>query len=92
MDERLDAMQGDIGTLTTDMSETKERLDAMKTDIVKIQLTQENKILPRMQLLFEGDETIVTKLKRLEHLPEQVEDIQGKVAVLDFVFKEHTQG
>jgi len=79
MDNKLDAA---LEPLKTDISEIKER-------VVKIEVTQENVILPGIQLLSEGHSGLADRLDRLEELPEQVEDIQNTVSVLKHVFKEH---
>ena len=77
------SMQADIQDLKTDMSEVKAR-------VTKIEITQENTILPQMRLLYEGHSGLAETLKPLKALPDQVEDIQNTVSVLKYVFKAHT--
>jgi len=80
MDNKLETQ---LAPMRADMAEIKER-------VTKIELTQENKILPNIQLLAEGHSGLVERLSHLEELPEQVEDIQNTVSVLKHVFKSHS--
>ena len=66
------------------------KLTPIQEHLVQVALTQENEVIPRIQLLLEGHSGLVHKLKQLEELPEQVEDIQATVSVLKHVFKSHT--
>ena len=81
--EDLQAIGELLAPIHADLRDVKDR-------IVKIELTQENKILPQIQLLAEGHGDVLNRLDRLEELPGQVEDIQNTVSVLKYVFKEHT--
>jgi len=106
LDNKLTPMQADIQGLKvdmqglkTDMSEVKERVasievtqEEVKQRVTKIEVTQENVVLPRIQLLAEGHSGLADRLDRLEELPEQIEDIQTTVSVLNHVFKGHTHG
>jgi len=76
--------------LKSELAPINERLDAMQTDLTRVAVTQENIVLPRIQLLAEGHTILAEKLDRLEDLPEQVEDIQNTVSVLKQVFRDHT--
>jgi len=79
----VQGLKSDVQELKTDMSEVKQR-------VTKIEITQENVALPRLQLLAEGHSGLVSRMDCLEELPDQVEDIQTTVSVLKHVFKGHT--
>ena len=83
-------MREEIAPLRADMDEMRTDMDEIKERVTKIQVIQENMVLPRIQLLAEGHSGLVDRLERLDELPEQVEDIQSTVSVLKHVFKEFT--
>jgi len=101
---RLDTMQADIAGVQTDMTSMQTDITNMRTDmsgmqtdiaevkdrVTRIEVTQENQILPNIQQIAEGHSGIVDRLDHLEELPEQVEDIQNTVSVLNHVFKTHS--
>lgn len=78
----VNRLETDVCGLKTDMSEVKDR-------VTRIEITQENIIVPNIQLLAEGPGGLVSRLDRLEELPEQIEDIQSSVSALKHVFKGH---
>ena len=82
LEEKLAPIKADISGLKTDMAEVKER-------VTKIEITQENVVLPSLRLLAEGHQGVIDRLDRLERLPDKIDDIQATVSVLKYVFKEH---
>ena len=78
MDERFDKMDERSDKMDT-------QLDNMDNRMLKIELTQENIIIPRIQLLAEGHSEVVNKLRGLDELTERVEDIQNTVDVLKHI-------
>jgi len=104
INERLDGMQTDIADMRTDITDmrtdiTDVRTDItdMRTDITEIQadlarvaVTQENDVLPRIQLLYEGQSELAAGLNKLKDVPAQIEDIQNTVSVLKYAVKAHT--
>ena len=97
LESSLNPIRADIQGLKTDIQGLKTDVQGLKTDmtevkhrVTKIELTQENVVLPRLQLLAEGHSGLARRMDCLEELPEQVEDIQTTVSVLKHVFKDHT--
>lgn len=83
LDEKLDAkLDAKLEPIKADISEIKQR-------VTKIEITQENEILPRLQLLAEGDSALHERVKRLEKLPPQVEELKITVAALKQAVKEN---
>ena len=96
LEQGLSRINERLGNMQLDMGETKERLGGMQLDMAEIKacqtqvaITQENEVLPRIQLVLEGHSGLVDRIKHLEELPDQIEDIQTNVSVLKHVFKEH---
>jgi len=78
IDSRLANVETKVGSLETDMQ-------TVKREVVKTNMTIENKVNKNIQILVEGHQGLVDKLWRL---PEQVDDIQESVSILKFVQKE----
>ena len=98
--EEIEPIKSDIQGINTRLESLDQglntRIDAMQADITdikdrvtKIEVTQENKIVPNIQLLAEGHSGVIDRLDRLDELPEKVEDIQNNVNMVKSVFKEH---
>jgi len=104
INERLGGMQTDMADMRTDMADMRTDMADMRTDITDMQtditdirtdltkfaLTQENDVLPRIQLLYEGQSELAAGLKKLKDVPAQIEDIQNTVSVLKYAVKAHT--
>ena len=56
--EDVSVLKEDVGILKEEMAEVKDRLH-------RIEITQKNEVLPRIQLLLEGQNIIIDKLDRL---------------------------
>ena len=86
----VQGLKTDVQGLKTDVQELKADMSEVKQRVTKIEITQENVVLPRLQLLAEGHSGLASRMDCLEELPDQVEDIQTTVSVLKHVFKGHT--
>ena len=82
IDNKLEPIRDELGSV-------KGQLGEVHTRLVSVELTQENKILPSIQLLAEGHGALVEAIKPLQPLPEKMDELQETVAVLKYVFKEH---
>ena len=80
-------LKKDVAKLKTDVAELKTDVDMLKTYVARIEVTQENKVLPQIQLLSEGHEIIIKRLERLEPMRRSVGEIQVKVATLEYALK-----
>lgn len=83
MDGRMDQMQGDISDLRTtvtgmqkDISSVQKDISDLRDTVTRVAVTQENVVLPRLQLLAEGHDTLLETLARKE----QVEALKDDVA------------
>ena len=54
--EILGVIQSDVSGLKTDVADLKTDVADLKTRVTKIEITQENVILPQLQTLAEGDD------------------------------------
>ncbi len=65
---RVDTLTGDMTTMKSDMSE-------LKTRVTKIEVTQENVVLPRIQLLMEGQNALREQISRLSVVDRLQDDV-----------------
>ncbi len=75
-------LKTDVAELKTDVAELKTDVAELKTDVAelkerttKIEITQENVVLPRIQLLAEGHMDIQAQIKRLSVIDGMQDDI-----------------
>lgn len=69
--ERLDRMEGRMDSM-------EGRMDRMEDRLLRVEMTQENKVLPALKLLAEGHTQLSDQIKRLS----VVDALQQDVAVL----------
>ncbi len=91
MQTMLEPIKEDLSGLKQDMAEVKQELAEVKQRVTKIEVRQENEICPNIQLLVEGHENLVVRLKDLEPIKKTVEDIQSDVGVMKSVITQHSQ-
>ncbi|MDR2569979.1 MAG: hypothetical protein LBD23_06740 [Oscillospiraceae bacterium] len=84
-------LKTDVAELKTDIAELKTDMAELKTDVRKIEIVQENEILPGIRLLREGHDSLRNKLDELEVLPDKVDELQFSVNILKGSLKEHIQ-
>ena len=68
-------MKSDIAGLKSDMAEMKSDVAELKTRVTKIEVTQENVILPRLQTLAEGQEALHEQIRRLSVIDRLQDDV-----------------
>ena len=83
------SMQADISALKSDVATLKSDVAEIKQRVLKLEIIQENRILPNIQLLAEGHEGIIRRLDRLDDLPERFDELQANVSVLTCALKDH---
>ncbi|MCL2827946.1 MAG: hypothetical protein FWD99_04330 [Oscillospiraceae bacterium] len=83
-------MQTDIAGLRTDMTGVQTDITDIQADLARVAVTQENDVLPKIQLFCEGQSELVAGLNKLKDVPAQIEDIQNTVSVLKYAVKAHT--
>lgn len=98
-------MRTDMAGMKTDMAGMKEQLDRVDersqrtADLLetvdersqRTAVLMEADIMPKLQLLYEGHQGIVEKLKTLDEVKELAEDTRDKVGVIYAVVKQHSR-
>ncbi len=54
MESRMDSMENRVDTMQSQMNTMQNQMGAMQETLTRVSLTQENAVLPRIQLLLEG--------------------------------------
>lgn len=98
MDQRMDRMDQRMGQMQEQLDRVDERsqrtADLLETVDERSQRTavlMEADIMPKLQLLYEGHQGIVEKLKTLDEVKELAEDTRDKVGVIYAVVKQHSR-
>jgi len=86
MDKRMDSMDKRMGTMETRMDIMETRMDTMQETLTRVAVTQENIVLPRLQLLAEGHSSMMDRMPQKS----RVEALEEDVAVLKSVAEAHT--
>jgi len=91
MDEKLKRelapIKEDVSTLKGDVSTLKEDVSDIKQRVVKIEITQENIIIPNIQLAYEGIGGINERLSKLDKIEAEQEAHDDRIWALEQVVK-----
>lgn len=84
------AQQGEqLAELSKGQVEMRSDITEMQTTLTRVAVTQENVVLPRIQLLFDGHDELRRKMDTLA-TKEQVEELAGDVNAIKSVVSRHS--
>lgn len=69
------SMRTEISDMHTEMSDMRTEISDMRTELTRVAMTQENVVLPRLDLLAEGHVTISEQIKSLSVIDELKNDV-----------------
>lgn len=75
MEAKMGGMQTDITGIKADMTGMKDDIKSIDQRTTRLEINQENVIIPHIQLLAEGQTTIQGQVKRLSVIGSMQEDI-----------------
>lgn len=81
--EILENLTTKVDQIQTDQAEMKADISDLRQTVTRVAVTQENVVLPKLQLLAEGHETLLNTLARKD----RVEALEDDVALLKTVIK-----
>lgn len=87
MQADMGEMQANMGEIQANMGEMQANMGEMQKTLTRVAVTQENVVLPKLQLLAEGHDTLLNTLARKE----RVEALEDDVALLKTVIKAMSQ-
>ena len=77
-----------LDQLTAEMAGMKSEMSEMKTTLTRVAVTQENVVLPKLQLLAEGHVTLQEQIKRMSVIDSMQDDISTLKTAVRYLSQE----
>ena len=90
MDERFDKMDGRFDKMDERLDGIESRLEKVETLATKTQVTLENDIKPKINLLFEGQITLQNRFSQLDRMEEMLRELRYDVQDLQHIVSWHS--
>lgn len=90
MDERLDKMDERFDKMDERLDGIESRLEKVETLATKTQVTLENEIKPKINLLFEGQITLQNRFSQLDRMEEMLRELRYDVQDLQHIVSWHS--
>ena len=88
--ERMDRMEAEFTSLKEEVSSVKKEVVSVKTLATKTQITLENDIKPKINLLFEGHITLQNRFSQLDRMEEMLRELRYDVQDLQHIVSWHS--
>ena len=88
--ERMDRMEAEFTSLKEEVSSVKKEVVSVKTLATKTQITLENDIKPKINLLFEGQITLQNRFSQLDRMEEMLRGLRYDVQDLQHIVSWHS--
>ena len=88
--ERMDRMEAEFTSLKEEVSSVKKEVVSVKTLATKTQITLENDIKPKINLLFEGQITLQNRFSQLERMEEMLRELRYDMQDLQHIVSWHS--
>lgn len=95
--ERMDRMEAEFTSLKEEVASVKEEVASVKEEVVsvkalatKTQITLENDIKPKINLLFEGQITLQNRFSQLDRMEEMLRELRYDVQDLQHIVSWHS--
>ena len=86
---RLDRIEQDVSGLKEDVSGLKQ--DKLEQEVTKLNIRQENEIIPQIKLLAEGQSVLPQMAKDIEKIKDKQEGMEIKLDALSEVVPQHSE-
>lgn len=86
--EILAQMQGDMASMKGDIADLKSNQESMQTTLTRVAVTQENVVLPKIQLLAEGHTAIQEQIRHISVIDRMEDDISTLKAAVKYLSSE----
>ena len=90
MDERLDKMDERFDKMDERLDGIKSRLEKVEILATKTQVTLENDIKPKINLLFEGQITLQNRFSQMDRMEEMLRELRYDVQDLQHIVSWHS--
>ena len=88
--ERMDRMETEFTSLKEEVASVKEEVSSVKALATKTQITLENDIKPKINLLFEGQITLQNRFSQLDRMEEMLRGLRYDVQDLQHIVSWHS--
>ena len=88
--ERMDRMEAEFTSLKEEVASVKKEVVSVKTLATKTQITLENDIKPKINLLFEGQITLQNRFSQLDRMEEMLRELRYDVQDLQHIVSWHS--
>lgn len=95
--ERMDRMEAEFTSLKEEVASVKEEVSSVKEEVAsvkalatKTQITLENDIKPKINLLFEGQITLQNRFSQLDRMEEMLRELRYDVQDLQHIVSWHS--
>ncbi len=88
--ERMDRMEAEFTSLKEEVASVKEEVSSVKVLATKTQITLENDIKPKINLLFEGQITLQNRFSQLDRMEEMLRELRYDVQDLQHIVSWHS--
>ena len=88
--ERMDRMEAEFTSLKEEVSSVKKEVVSVKALATKTQITLENDIKPKINLLFEGQITLQNRFSQLDRMEEMLRELRYDVQDLQHIVSWHS--
>ena len=88
--ERMDRMEAEFTSLKEEVSSVKKEVVSVETLATKTQITLENDIKPKINLLFEGQITLQNRFSQLDRMEEMLRELRYDVQDLQHIVSWHS--
>ncbi len=88
--ERMDRMEAEFTSLKEEVASVKEEVSSVKALTTKTQITLENDIKPKINLLFEGQITLQNRFSQLDRMEEMLRELRYDVQDLQHIVSWHS--
>ena len=88
--ERMDRMEAEFTSLKEEVASVKEEVSSVKALATKTQITLENDIKPKINLLFEGQIALQNRFSQLDRMEEMLRELRYDVQDLQHIVSWHS--
>lgn len=87
----LSGVKQEVTSIKQEAAKTNSRLDRLEQEVTKLNIRQENEIIPNIKLLAEGQSVLPQMAKDIEKIKDKQEGMEIKLDALSEVVPQHSE-
>ena len=91
LNQDVSGLKQDVSGLKQEAAKTNSRLDKLEQEVTKLNIRQENEIIPQIKLLAEGQSVLPQMAKDIEKIKDKQEGMEIKLDALSEVVPQHSE-